>query len=640
MANSIFAAAPIQPVATPKKLVCIIDRQVYGTLPAGTLYTTMGGYEACMCALAKAWQENLPILVSTQVLKNLYELRFTSRKTIEKTLKKQLDLLPEWLKTSTTQITEMEEAHKWLNHTFEPGTLIKKFKQDSKFCARIEKYFSLFSTKNQNLQMILVLPNYRHNCDQELLINYGFKSDEFTRIPGTQLQQYFSEIYDRPEKIAPITDQLDVKAFQKLFIVDLTDPKDIFLFGHGKSNIISQMSTDIFLEFKQMLEQIGCRSLGIFSCNASSEKNFEAYKDAKQMLIVPFAAGDLCTLTNVFFTNESNRPSLSFNTYFNEVGYYFDKINSQTLEAYNHLINAASAIHAQTPVNYPWFIFPGKKPIHLSHLMIATQAQQCDPCNSTISSPVQRSRSPGSQVATIVDDHTAQITQEIDFQAQKSNQPLVFNNMKSIFLHAQHINAKVECLHKTPELFPMINVPFYIFEHLDIGRSYLDELIKQLLKFNKTLIIKTLNCSNFHDSIIAGSTYGQPLVLKNCIFSQLLHPSSRGLIAIQSLFDSNQRLYKLHAHINNAIITKFAPIDHSQSQLKLDYAAAISLYSSMTHDPTILKSLHTMQPQSEINSQGRGQVIATESHQALPTQIQLPQEECIMAPDQKRQRTI
>ena len=368
------------PACESKKLVCILDRNVYGGIPAGSLYATMGYLEACMVICAQAFCEGIPVLASIHVVKNLLDIvHFKGYRDREVRLMQQLELIPESIKKAYAQNhgSEVNHALRWLaNKWVISMQQLEDFKAQCTLRTTLKTKSFIYKTKNPNLQLMLILTKGQNQTPQEALRAEGFSEMEFDYIAKEDFDEFFLHIYETSTDVESIAQPIDISAFAKLFVADSALRRNVILNGHGSVGNIAQLSVEQFKQFAQVLDARGCVCLGIISCYAGSKTNREAYKDVVNFPIIAFCVGDMVSLVRISFKTRDGNKDMCFLTYFDKLDEYLRQDAPQDARACDSLFKAVEAIHVNIPQNYPWVYFPhARSPMHLSELMDTVQAK-------------------------------------------------------------------------------------------------------------------------------------------------------------------------------------------------------------------------------------------------------------------------
>ena len=591
--------------ATTKHLMCIFDRQVVEGLPFGSFYATMGCFEACTLTFAKAYSEKMPIIVSAHIVKNLFDMtesRFGLQgKKIQ--INEQLTKISENTKKSAAKDSEIDLACRFCDSNYRQySASLDAFKSVCKFKTALINESYVYCTKNPNLQLLLILPRFPGSTSDDTLRFAGFDEAEFEYITIDKVQGFFATLYDTPDKVASIATPLDMTAFGKLFIVDSSMQRTIFLNGHGNNGIIAQLKTEQFKKFVGILDSVGCKCLSVFSCHAGSSYNFAAYQNEQHFPIIIFSVGNTVALSTISFSDKAGHKSSIFVGFFNKLDDYLRQPNPQDPAVMDSLFKAVELIHENDSHNYPWFCFPNQKPIHLSTLMDSAKkqvgAKSATPTLEDKVVVVDRKESPvgvsSSSSPTVINEETGIITSDINSAAIVSNTPLLFDNKKSLLLHTQYISAPVKFVVTAPLMHSMINVSFHYFEHLDLGRIFLNRFLAACVELGKTMIVKSLGCLNYQDSNIAPNVSGQLLSLEH--FIAVPGPKTMyGSSPLKVIFRlSNGARHKLEVFVDTRAISSIMRVDELQQRLEDEHVSCVRSLLAQTQDIAVRKSLENM----------------------------------------------
>lgn len=586
---SLFASEPKQFVQ-PKRLACILDRNSFGIVPTTTLQESMYGLDATMAMCGKCIIEKLPILVNVHVLRSILrtsELPISSAASYQ-FLDQTRALLPQDARNLASHFPDISRALYWtpldseIQHSKKPSDL----QQHYKLIEDIKQNYHLYETKHPNLQLVLMLPKQEKDSPEELLIDHCFDTKKFNYIDQTKcyLRAFLNQCYFSPDEAEHINSPLDIEAFGSLFSEMHKIPRHVLLFGHGNIGTIAQIPVENIRSFFSVMASIGCSSLSIDSCYAGAIMNMQACFSAYFPVII-FSIGNMVSNTIISFDRKDAQPQFcSIATYWNGLDAYLQYQDPQSSEAINCLCKAVEAIHVNDPHNFPWIYFPYKlKPVHLSELMAPTisrpiaKAASAHPfglCPAsdpdrvpTQTAPVQPKEL--SLTPTVINDETGIITTAINAQAQEFRIPIILDSKKTLLLHLEQVTAPVIIHATVPMIISMTTKSIHGFEHVDIGRLYLNTFLYELLATKKTMLIKKLLCSNYQDSHIARNVSGEPLALEQLLVAPL---SMDQLLQFGRAYfkTSHGKWYKLDIICNDAS-KDVARLDSSQAQIESEY---------------------------------------------------------------------
>jgi hypothetical protein len=581
-------------------LVCILDRNGYETIPAGSLYAVMGEFEACMLSFAVALDEREPILISEHIVKNVYDmLKYKGRPDRYFALNTLMSGIPDVVKSKhlNHEGSEIQKATCWLQGSYSPSMeRLIKLKKISKFKDTLLKNSTVFKTKTGSLHMLLILP--KRGASEEDLRLQGFVPDEFELISKDVLNTYFTRLYDSTDKVVSMSQPLDMGEFRRLFISDHLLGRNIFLLGHGNVGVLAQLSYEKFRQLINMLNTAGCASLSIFSCHAGAQKNLEAYQVPSNFIKIAFSVGDIAA--RVWGYSGAGQKNFSFSSFFNKLQSYLQQKDLSSPEASRLLCEAVAAIHVNDLHNYPWFCFPNNSTlIHLSELIekIKQPAPSSAEALPVESMCVVPSQSPGFEV----DKDMGIVTKEGYEAALTKGEDLVFENKRALLLHVQCINLPMRILKTVPSFLSMIDVPFYCIDTMNMDRLFFKTLVERLISLRKTCAIKSLLCMNYSGSNIAQNRSGQLLCIKDCIIEPIPDTKLNKTALMRALFRlAEGPYYTLEGFVENECLKNIIRRDGTQASLQAEHTRSIwQLLGTQRISSLAEQILNSMLPQAE-----------------------------------------